>query len=48
MIKLLRIGLIISLLFSLACIPRRTTLDAIYLIPQGYEGVVIVFFDEPE
>ena len=47
-IDLLRIGLIISLLYTFACIPRRTTLDAIYLLPQGYEGVVLIFFDEPD
>ncbi len=46
-VDLLRVGLIISLLFNVACIPLRTTLDAIYLIPQGYEGVVVIFFDQP-
>ena len=47
-ITLLRVGLIALLLCNFACIPRRTTLDAIYLIPQGYEGAVLIFFDEPD
>lgn len=46
--KTLLAGLIVLVLISGSCFLKSNPTDGIYLIPQGYKGDVIIFFNQPD